>query len=390
MSAPVLRDPAPSLGEVRQRLVTTTAAHTHLAVCGVAPPSIDVEQALSWLMQDLSRPGFWRECEQQVERARALFARLIGADVDQVAVLPNASVAAYQAVSRRRWRRRRDVVVTPAEFPGVAHTWLNQPSARVRWTGPPGGAVRTADFLPLITARTGLVSVPAVTYRDATGLDVARIARAAHAVGAQVFVDAYQAAGVMPLHVDALNCDYLVAGAGKYLMGLPGVAFLYVRHPDGPPPALTGWLGRADPHALRATVLDWPSHARRYETGTPCAAAVYAAVAGLRLVNDLDLHQVRRHTQRLITEAARRLTALGEVVRIAAAPDVQGAHLALVDPQAETLAAWLGERGVITAPRAGVLRLAVHAYSTDEDIDVVCDAVATYRRHHHRRSGGNR
>ncbi|MGC4885789.1 aminotransferase class V-fold PLP-dependent enzyme [Micromonospora sp. DT227] len=349
-----------------------------------------MEQALSWLMRDLSGPGFWRECEDQVERARALFAALVGADVEQVAVLPNASVAAYQAVSRRRWRRRRDVVATPAEFPGVAHTWLNQPTVRVRWTGPPGAAVRTGDFLPLITARTGLVSVPAVTYRDSTGLDVACIARAAHDVGARVFVDAYQAAGVMPLHVDTLGCDYLVAGAGKYLMGLPGVAFLYIRHPDGPAPALTGWLGRADPRALRATVLDWPSQARRYETGTPCVASVYAAVAGLRLVNGLDLDEVRRHTQRLVSEAARRLGAFGEVVRVAAAPDAQGAHLALVDPQAEILAGWLAERGVITAPRAGVLRLAVHAYSTDEDIDVVCDAVATYRRHHHRRSGGIR
>ncbi|WKU03490.1 aminotransferase class V-fold PLP-dependent enzyme [Micromonospora sp. HUAS LYJ1] len=380
MSASVLHDPVPCLPAVRQRLVTSVA-QTHLAVCSIAPRSSDVEQALSWMMEDLSRPGFWQACEQQVQRARGMFARLIGAHVDQVAVLPNASIAAHQAVSRRRWRRRRDVVATPAEFPGIAHTWLNQPAVRMRWTSPPGGVVRTSDYLPHITARTGLVSVPAVTYRDAICLDVPRIARAAHDVGAQVFVDAYQAAGVMPLNVDTLRCDYLVAGTGKYLLGLPGLAFLYVRHPDGPMPALTGWLGRANPHALNATVLDSPSHARRYETGTPCAAAVYAAVAGLSLVGDLDLEQVRRHTQRLIATAARRLNELGEVVRIATPPEAQGAHLALVDPQAEALASWLGDRGVITAPRAGVLRLAVHVYSTDEDIDAVCEAIAAYRRH---------
>ncbi|MEU2612621.1 aminotransferase class V-fold PLP-dependent enzyme [Micromonospora sp. NPDC007271] len=331
------------------------------------------------MLDDLSRPGFWQACEEQVAQARRLFARLIGADVDQVAILPNASIAAHQAAAGRRWRHRREILTTPAEFPGIAHTWLAQPGARVRWCGTPDGAVRTGDYLSQITPRTALVSVPAVTYRDATRLDVARIAGAAHEAGATVFVDAYQAAGVMPLHVDTLRCDYLVTGTGKYLLGLPGLAFLYVRHPDGPPPALTGWLGRTNPHAMRATVLDSPAHARRYETGTPAPAAVYAAVAGLSLVHSLDLQHVRHHTQRLIAATAQRLGAQGEVVRLAPDADAQGAHLALVEPHAEAMAAWLGHRSVTAAPRSGVLRLAVHAYTTTDDIDTTCEAIAAYR-----------
>ena len=63
--------------------------------------------------------------------------------------------------------------------------------------------------------------------------------RCAHARGARVFVDAYQAVGVLPVNVDELGCDYLVAGTCKYLLGLPGVAFLYVR--DG---VADGWIRR--------------------------------------------------------------------------------------------------------------------------------------------------
>ncbi|MFG2059416.1 aminotransferase class V-fold PLP-dependent enzyme [Micromonospora sp. NPDC048930] len=342
------------------------------------------------MLDDLSRPGFWQACEEQVAEARRMFARLIGADVDQIAILPNASIAAHQAAAGRRWRRRRDILTTPAEFPGIAHVWLSQPGARVRWCGTPAGTVNTGDYLSQIGPRTGLVSVPAVTYRDAIRLDVARIADAAHDAGAAVFVDAYQAAGVMPLDVDWLRCDYLVTGTGKYLLGLPGLAFLYVRHPGGPAPALTGWLGRTDPHAMRATVLDSPPHARRYETGTPAAAAVYAAVAGLSLVGGLDLRQVRHHTQRLIAAAAQRLAAQGEVVRLAGQVDAQGAHLALVEPHAEAMAAWLGHRGVIAAPRSGVLRLAMHAYTTAGDIDAACEAIAAYRHRSCTRPGGIR
>ncbi|WP_240638549.1 aminotransferase class V-fold PLP-dependent enzyme [Micromonospora aurantiaca] len=385
MTAAALTRPA----LLRQRLATPSGS-AHLAACSIAPRTLDLEQAVARMLNDLSRPGFWQACEEQVARARQLFARLIGADADQVAILPNASIAAHQAASGRRWRRRREILTTRAEFPGIAHIWMAQPGAQVRWCGTPDGTVHTGDYLSAITPRTALVSVPAVTYREAIRLDIARIADAAHDTGAAVFVDAYQAAGVIPLDVDALRCDYLVTGTGKYLLGLPGLAFLYVRHPGGQPPALTGWLGRIDPHAFRTTVLDSPPHARRYETGTPAAAAVYAAVAGLSLIGDLNLRQVRHHTQRLIAMTAQRLAAQGEVVRLAADVNAQGAHLALIEPHAEAMAAWLGHRGVITAPRRGVLRLAMHAYTTNEDIDAACEAIAAYRCRSRTRPGAAR
>ncbi|GIJ08382.1 aminotransferase class V-fold PLP-dependent enzyme [Micromonospora andamanensis] len=363
---------------LRQRL-SAAPIGAHLAACSIAPRTSEVDRALARMLDDLARPGFWQACEQQIDRARELFARLVGADIDQIAILPNASVAAYQVATSRHWQRRREILTTYAEFPGIAHVWMAHKGLRVRWCGSPSGAVHPDDYLSQITDRTALVSVPAVTYRDSVRLDVRRITDAAHAAGAAVIVDAYQAAGVMPLDVDAMRCDYLVAGTGKYLLGLPGIAFLYVRQPGGTPPTLTGWFGRTAPHALQATVLDSPPHARRFETGTPAAAAVYAAVAGLSLVGGFDLRQVRSHTQRLIAVTTRRLTDQGEMVRVASNLDAQGAHLALVEPHAEAMSAWLGHRRVVTAPRNGVLRLAMHAYTTDEDIDAACEAIAAYR-----------
>ncbi|WP_416903528.1 aminotransferase class V-fold PLP-dependent enzyme [Micromonospora echinospora] len=353
----------------------------HLAACSIAARSTDLDQALTAMLDDLSRPIFWAAGEEHLLQARRRFAHLIGADTDQIAILPNASVAAYQAAAGLRWRRRRHLLTTPAEFPGIAHVWLAQRDrgAQVRWCGTSAGRVTTADYLNGITARTGLVSVPAVTYRDATRLNIARIADAAHAAGAKVFVDAYQAVGVMPVDVDALRCDYLVAGAGKYLLGLPGLAFLYARDPQGPAPTLTGRFGRVDPYAFDTTILDFPPHARRFETGTPSVAAVYAAVAGLSLIERLDLGAVRHHTQSLVSDAATRLAGQGEIVLLGGNADEQGAHLALVEPHAEAMAAWLAHRNIIVAPRAGVVRLAMHAYTTGEDVDAACEGIAAYR-----------
>ncbi|MFI0796940.1 aminotransferase class V-fold PLP-dependent enzyme [Micromonospora rubida] len=371
---------APLPAAVRSRFPSLEQT-THLAACSIAPRSSDMDQALAAMLDDLARPGFWSAAEEQVSDARRRFARLIGAEVEQVAILPNVSIAAHQAVSGLRWHRRRGLLTTTAEFPGVAHVWLaqEQRGARVRWCGTPTGQVSSADYLRAITTDTALVSVPAVTHRDATRLNIRRIADAAHAAGAVVVVDAYQAAGVMPLRVDALRCDYLLAGTGKYLLGLPGLAFLYARHPKESTPALTGWFGRCDPHALDPTRLDFPTHARRFETGTPSVAAAYTAAAGLSLIETLDLAAVRTHTQRLLAAAAYRLTAQGEIVQQAQTADERGAHLALIEPHAWAMAAWLDNHGIAVAARRSVIRVAAHAYTSDSDIDALCDAIAVYR-----------
>ncbi|MEU8376634.1 aminotransferase class V-fold PLP-dependent enzyme [Micromonospora sp. NPDC048894] len=355
-------------------------AHTvHLAACSISPRSLDLDNALATMLDDLARPGFWTACEEKVLQARQRFAALIGADVDQIAVVPNVRSAAHQAISGRRWRWKRTLLSSTAEFPGVAHAWLaaQQRGARVHWCGTDTGEVTTADYLHGITSRTALVSVPAVTYRDGIRLDVARIAEAAHAAGANVFVDDYQAAGVLPVNVDAMGCDYLAGGTGKYLLGLPGMAFLYVRHPCRQPAStLTGWLGRVHPSTISP---DFPPHASRLGTGTPAAAAAYAAVAGMSLIADLDLDAVRQQTQRLLTHATDRLEQMGETVRVPAEPDERGAHLALMEPHAENLGTWLGRRGITVAPRGNVVRIAVHAYSTVDDINALCEAIGTYR-----------
>ncbi|MFY1681714.1 aminotransferase class V-fold PLP-dependent enzyme [Micromonospora sp. WMMD730] len=353
-------------------------AHTiHLAACSISPRSLDMDHALAAMLDDLARPGFWAACEEKVLQARRLFADLIGADVDQITVVPNARTAAHQAIAGRRWRWKRTLLSSTAEFPGVAHAWLGgqQGGARVRWCGTDTGQVTTADYLRGITSRTALVSVPAVTYRDAIRLDVTRIAEAAHAAGATVFVDAYQAAGVLPVNVDAMGCDYLVSGTGKYLLGLPGMAFLYERHPH-PGPSLAGRLDRTHPHTLDP---EPPQRASWMGTGTPAVAAAYAAVAGMSLIAVLDLNEVRQHTQRLLDHATDCFEQMGETARVHAEPDERGAHLALMEPRAEDLAAWLGHRGIIVAPRGDVVRVAVHAYSTVDDINALCEAIRKYR-----------
>ncbi len=291
----------------------------HLASCSIGARSTEMDAALAAMLEAMAREGApWRAFEEQLDLARDGFARLIGARSSDIAVVPNASVGAYQVASTLDWSSRRRILTTYAEFPSIAHVWLAQRArgADVVYAGRRDGRVSTADYLAAIDADAGLVSVPVTTYRDGVRIPVGEVVAVAHEVGVPVFMDAYQAVGTEALNVDDLGCDYLVAGTMKYLLGLPGVAFIYCRPgiPFGREPQLTGWFGRSEPFAFDPCSLDFAAGARRFETGTPSVPSLYAANAGLNLIGEQDLTAVQRHIDALWAYAVDRLTAQGEAV----------------------------------------------------------------------------
>lgn len=356
----------------------------HLASCSQGALSGELLAALADMTSTMRAQGApWGAWMAEVEQARRRFATLIGADPDEVAVLACASEGAFQIASTTDWTARPRIVTTDMEFPSVAHVWLAQQArgAQVVHVPERGAGVDADELAAAIDERTALVSVPLASYRNGARMPVREAVARAHELGARVFVDAYQAAGVLPIDVRELDCDYLVSGALKYLLGLPGVAFLYARAglSDDLAPQLTGWFGRVDPFRFDPRSLDHPAQARRFETGTQAIPSVYAANAGMRLLARVDLHDVERHVGELATLATKRLVEAGERVWAPGGAERPGPQVAMVDADPDRLAAHLAERRIATAPRGNVLRLSFHYYNDESDVDAVCAAIAGYR-----------
>ncbi len=365
----------------------TLAESVHLASCSQGALSTELAGATEELLDSMRTYGApWERWMGVVEEARTAFARTIGAHPGEIAVLSNASEGAYQVASTQEWSRRSRIVCTDMEFPSVAHVWLGQRprGAEVRHIGERDGWTPPEDVAGAIDEETALVSCPLVSYRNGARLPVGQVAARAREVGAKVFVDAYQAAGVLPIDVRELDCDYLVAGALKYLLGLPGIAFLYVRDGlrDDVAPQLTGWFGRVDPFSFDTRSLDHPADARRFEVGTHAVPSAYGAVAGMRVLADVDPAAVERHVTALVDEMSAQLTEAGERLWLPAEPAARGPMVTLVDAEPNRLAGWLAQRGIVTSPRGHVLRLSFHYYNDSSDVAAFCSALAAYRRAH--------
>jgi len=230
-----------------------------------------------------------------------------------------------------------------------------------------------------IDERTLLVPVSHVLFKSAYVQDVPAIVEKAHRVGAHVVLDVYQSAGVMPLDVTALGVDFAVGGCLKWLCGGPGNGFLYVR-PDLAhlKPKLTGWMAHAEPFAFEPPPLRYADGPYRFLNGTPQVPCLYAAVEGLRIVREVGVERIRRHSEQLTERLLRRIDEAG--FRSLTPRDVarRGGTVAVDPPDARDVAHRLLERDFLIDYRPGAgIRVSPHFYNTEDECDEVVAEIAS-------------
>ena len=349
--------------------------------CSQGALSLDVESALAAFTESWHTHGSpWDRWVGEVERLRTAFAAAIGADADEIAVMPNASAAiAAIATALAFDADRRTVVLGEFEFPTMTHVWLAQQrrGARIAWVRAAGETLPVDHYAAHIDERTLIVPATQVCFRNGYRLDTPRLAALCRERGAYLMLDDYQRTGTAPLDVHALGVDFMVTGALKYLLGPAGVAFLYVRRDliERFEPLSTGWFGRADPFAFSIDPLDWSPSARRFETGSPPIPNVYAAAAGIELLQTIGLTTIGEQVNRLVERFASGARQRGFEV---ATPDDAAARGPLVvvrTTDAATMVRRLEGRGIIASARGTGLRVSFHAYNNDEDVDAVLEAL---------------
>ena len=317
-----------------------------------------------------------------LDQAKAEFAKLIGADGSDIAVMSCVSDLASSIGNCLEFSPEKNgIVLGEIDFPSLGHVWLAQQTrgAQVQFVQGDGqGLIRLEDYARVITPRTRLVSVSHVSYSNGFKQDIAAIAALAHAQDALVFVDAYQSVGVMRIDVLRDGIDMLVCGAQKYLLGCPGIAFMYVRRDLAQQlrPANTGWFGRVDPFAFDIRQLDYADGARRFDTGTPPYINSAAAGAGMALLNRLDMLAVESYIEHLSAVALRAAAQHGLSIASPLDPRRKGSNTAIHVHDSAAVEKKMAEAGFIVSARGAVIRIAPHFYNTEQEVAGAMAALA--------------
>src|SRR5918994_775199 len=345
-----------------------------------------VRAAFDAYMEDRLQVGAnWDVWVAKNEAVRAAVARLLGAHADEIAVTASASAGINALASALDFSGPRNkVVVSDFEFPTNAQIWHAQEARGARIVHVPvaaDGYIPLEQFAGAIDEQTQLVAVTQVCFRNGAKLDTAGITRLAHAKGAKMLVDCYQAVGAMDMDVKALNVDFAVGGMLKYLLGTAGIGFLYVRKEliESLLPTHSGWFAQADIAAMDIFANRPSPTARRFEAGTPPVANCYAAEAGLKIVLDVGIQEIEKRIRALTRRCMERLEEIGWPSLTPRADERRGPMICVRSKDSARLTAKLMERDIVTSYRDQGVRATIHFYNSDADIDAFVAALAELR-----------
>lgn len=354
--------------------------------CSQGALSDSVRASYEDYLRDWDEQGApWEYWVERAEAARVAFAGLVGAEPDEVAVTTSLSAGVSALFSGLRFEgERTTIVVSDFEFPTVgqiAHAQELRGRQVVHVPEAGDATIPLEHFDAAIDERTALVAVTHVCYRNGSRVDVEGVIRIAHERGALVLVDAYQAAGAIPIDVRALGVDFLAAGTVKYLLGSAGLAFLYCRSDliERIRPTSTGWF--ADEDIFQMDIHDYSpsSTARRFEFGTPPIPNIYAGLAGLELVQEIGIAETEEHVRGLTALLIAGVEDLGGRVATPRDPDRRGPLVAIASTDEHALVAALGSEGIVTSSRDGNLRVSFHGYNSSDDVEAVLAALGRHR-----------
>lgn len=328
----------------------------------------------------LTIPDFY----DSVDEARALFAGLVNADAEGVAMVPSASYGIETAVKNLSCGPGRRIVVLADQFPSHVYPWrrmVRDGGGEIVTVAPPAGEAATAAVLEAIDERCAVAALPNVLWTNGAKVDLEAVRARCDETGAALVLDLTQSAGAMRIDFARVRPDFAVVAGYKWLLCPYATGFLYAApHRRDGEPLEEGWIIRKDSENFAGLVAytdEYQPGAIRYDMGERANFALMPGVVeALRHLTDWGVAGIEATLAARNADLAARLAALG----LAPTPEhARGPHFigaALPAGAPADLVRRLAAEGVHLSERGGSLRITPHLWNDDEDEDRLLAALA--------------
>jgi selenocysteine lyase/cysteine desulfurase len=315
------------------------------------------------------------------EEVRGLFAQLIGASADDVAIVPSVSYGMATVMANVPVRAGQTIVTLADDFPSgilASRALARRAEARVVTVPRPEQGDWSAAVLEAIDRDTALVVAPHTHWVCGTLIDVEAIGRRCRSVGAALVLDTTQSTGALPLDLAAVDPDYLLATSYKWLMGPYSLGFLYVapRHQQGRP-LEEAWIVRRNAHDFRS-LSDYEEGfapgARRFDMGERANFALLpVAAAAIGQLLEWGVGNIAETLAAKTAAIEARLAERGATAPAGRAPHFLSARFDAGLP--EGIEERLADAGVHVSLRGDRMRITPHLYNDEADVERLLEAL---------------
>src|SRR5262245_27648376 len=359
--------------ETRRREFPSLEGMAYLNTAAEGIPPLAVRDALGEYFRDKQLGMDGRKAHAvQWETAKALTAEFFGLSASEIGICSCSSEAYNLAALALKLKGGDEVVVNDLDFPSGATPWLQEscPAAARVWRSR-AGALRTEDLVPLLNAKTRLVTVSLVSFFNGFRITLPEVVAAVRKHSpALLAVDATQALGRIPL--DLAGADFVVSSTHKWILASHGGGLVGVpssRTAEWTVPA-GGWFNLEDafgPDRFEKAVSK--PGAASFTVGMPNYPAVYAIRAGLEYIRAVGVKNIDSATRLLVLQCLAELKRLPIELLTPDEPEHVAGILAFRHPKAEEIHQRLLDAKVHVMSHAGRLRVAIHGYNTAEDVE---------------------
>ncbi|MFO0218350.1 MAG: aminotransferase class V-fold PLP-dependent enzyme [Planctomycetota bacterium] len=379
--------PQPDWNQFRREMPVTTrwAYFDHAAVGAI--PQLAFDRISRWSSEALLEgDAVWGSWDRLHQSTRETAARMVNASPKEISLVPNTSFGINLVAEGFPWQPGDNVVIPEHEFPSNIYPWmqLRQRGIELRTVPLDGVRVPIDAIVDAIDSRTRIVSASWVGYASGYRLDPLELGARVHERGALFFLDAIQGLGVFPLDVRQAPVDFFAADGHKWLLGPEGAGIFFLReeHLNLLRPLNIGWNSVAHGNDFSRVELTLRQSASRYESGTQNMAGFIGLGGSLETLHKYGLGPTHSAIAERVLDltdqlAERMLRADWRLGSDRTETAVKSGILAFEVPGVDSLGLKQqlhGER-VVLSYRGGKLRLAVHAFNSEEDFDRLFSAV---------------
>jgi selenocysteine lyase/cysteine desulfurase len=347
---------------------------TYLNSCSLGALSLRSEEYLREFLDrwhSMGASAWYRHWLGRVEDLRGRVATVHGAPATQMALLPSTSVALSVVAEAVPTSGRNRVICTELDFPTLVYQWRTRPEIElVVLPSPDGVRIDLQQFADAVDERTLFVATSHVYFATGYIQDLEGLARIARNAGAYSLIDGYQGAGQVELDLPTTGVDFYTSGPLKWLLGGPGLAYLYVRDElvRSLEPRLVSWFAHQRQFDFDVSGFKPHDDARRFEMGTPALPTVHTALGGQEIVDRVGIAAVVERNRGLTDRLVERVLDEGMTLSIAQ-PDRRSSIVMIQHADPRAAVKRLADQDIIVDYRPGHVRVSPHFYNTEDDLE---------------------
>lgn len=323
----------------------------------------------------------WPEWARLLRDARGSAARLIGAETDEIALVPNTTAGINLVAEGLDWRPGDNVVTLADEYPSNLYPWMQLADRQVETRLVPtrDGRVDYDELEDRCDVRTRLITLSWVAFSSGCRRDLRVVGEVAARRRALLFVDAIQGLGAFPLDVRQTPIDFLAADGHKWMLGPEGAGLAYIRRDRLPLLRAVGVGAHSVVHEHDYTHIELrlKTTAARYEGGALNVPGMLGFGASLAALQEIGVPEIAAAVLDITDHMCEELAGLGLAVASPREGEERSGIVSFELPGADPAAVRRHclDRGVAVACRAGRIRVSAHGYNTREDVARLIDAL---------------